>query len=144
MCYRMFAKTWPERSRGAYLCAFDPVIQRIINEEDGGMHRRHASPSLREKSSQISFTPQTSAPHLPGYGTSAIVAMDRSSSLPSGTSISSGLLLSQAKSIGKGTERSLESVLQASKQKVTAIESMLEVWNYPTSIIQVSDHLVWI
>lgn len=124
MCYRMFAKTWPERSRRLFVC-FDPVIQRIINEEDGGMHRRHASPSLREKSSQISFTPQTSAPHLPGYGTSAIVAMDRSSSLPSGTSISSGLLLSQAKSVGKGTERSLESVLQASKQKVTAIESML-------------------
>lgn len=89
------------------------------------MHRRHASPSIREKSAQISFTSQTSAPHLSGYGTSAIVAMDRSASLPSGTSLSAGLLLSQVKSVGKGTERSLESVLQASKQKVTAIESML-------------------
>lgn len=100
-------------------------VTQIINEEDGGMHRRHASPSVREKSSQMSFASQSSAPHLPGYGTSAIVAMDRSASLPSGTSLSSGLLLSQAKSVGKGTERSLESVLQASKQKVTAIESML-------------------
>ena len=51
--------------------------------------------------------------------------MDRSSSLSSGTSLSSGLLLSQAKSMGKGTERSLESVLHSSKQKVSAIESML-------------------
>lgn len=74
----------------------------------------------------MSFTPQTSNPsNPPGYGTSAIVAMDRSSTLSSGTSLSSGLLLSQAKSLNKGTERSLESVLHASKQKVSAIESML-------------------
>jgi CLIP-associating protein 1/2 len=50
--------------------------------------------------------------------------MDKSSSLSSGTSISSSVL-SQAKSLGNSTERSLESVLLASKQKVTAIESML-------------------
>ncbi|KAK9087625.1 hypothetical protein Syun_030019 [Stephania yunnanensis] len=124
-CYRMFAKTWPERSRRLF-SSFDPVIQRIINEEDGGVHRRYASPSLRERGVQLSRAPsQTPAPSLTGYGTSAIVAMDRSASLPSGTSISSGLLLSQAKSLGKGPERSLESVLHASKQKVTAIESML-------------------
>ncbi|XP_015575957.2 CLIP-associated protein isoform X2 [Ricinus communis] len=124
MCYRMFAKTWPERSRRLF-SSFDPVIQRIINEEDGGLHRRHASPSLRDRSAQLSFTSQASAPSiLPGYGTSAIVAMDRTSSLSSGTSLSSGLL-SQTKGLGKGTERSLESVLHASKQKVTAIESML-------------------
>ncbi|CAL5353551.1 hypothetical protein CsSME_00041593 [Camellia sinensis var. sinensis] len=124
-CYRMFARTWPERSRRLFL-SFDPIIQRVINDEDGGIHRRHASPSVRERSSQMSFTPQTSAPsNLSGYGTSAIVAMDRSSSLPSGASVSSGLLLSQAKPVVKGTERSLESVLHASKQKVTAIESML-------------------
>ncbi|XAR61010.1 hypothetical protein NMG60_11034581 [Bertholletia excelsa] len=124
-CYRMFAKTWPERSRRLF-SSFDPVIQRIINDEDGSLHRRHASPSIRERSSQTSFTSQTSAPsNLPGYGTSAIVAMDRSSSLPTSTSLSSGLLSSQAKLVGKTTERSLESVLQSSKQKVTAIESLL-------------------
>lgn len=90
------------------------------------MHRRHASPSVRERSSNMSFTSQTSAPsNMPGYGTSAIVAMDRTASLPSGTSHSSGLLFSQAKSVSKGSERSLESVLHSSKQKVTAIESML-------------------
>ncbi|KAH1136681.1 hypothetical protein AAZX31_10G040600 [Glycine max] len=124
MCYRMFAKTWPERSRRLF-SSFDPAIQRLINEEDGGMHRRHASPSVRDRGALMSITTQASAPsNLTGYGTSAIVAMDRSSSLSSGTSIASGVL-SQAKSLGKGTERSLESVLHASKQKVTAIESML-------------------
>ncbi|KAJ7972551.1 CLIP-associated protein [Quillaja saponaria] len=125
MCYRMFAKTWPERSRRLF-SSFDPVIQRLINEEDGGIHRRHASPSIRDRGSMMSLTTQPSAPStIPGYGTSAIVAMDRSSSLSSGNSVSSGLLLSQTKSVGKGTERSLESVLHSSKQKVSAIESML-------------------
>ncbi|XP_028765579.1 CLIP-associated protein [Neltuma alba] len=125
MCYRLFAKTWPERSRRLF-SSFDPVIQRLINEEDGGVHRRHASPSIRDRGALASLTTQTSASSkLPGYGTSAIVAMDRSSSLSSGISVSSGLLLSQAKSLGKGAERSLESVLHSSKQKVTAIESML-------------------
>ncbi|GAB4830137.1 hypothetical protein Ancab_019778 [Ancistrocladus abbreviatus] len=122
-CYRMFAKTWPERSRRLFQ-SFDPVIQRIINEEDGGLPRRHASPSVRERNT--AFMPQSSASlNLAGYGTSAIVAMDKSATLASGTSVSSGLLLSQSKSFGKGTERSLESVLHSSKQKVTAIESML-------------------
>ncbi|CAA2934086.1 CLIP-associated isoform X1 [Olea europaea subsp. europaea] len=124
-CYRMFAKTWPERSRRLFL-SFDPVVQRVINDEDGGMHRRHASPSLRERNSQTSLASQKSAPsNISGYGTSAIVAMDRSASLSSGTSLSAGLLLSQTKSVGKPTDRSLESMLHASKQKVTAIESML-------------------
>ncbi|CAL0309819.1 unnamed protein product [Lupinus luteus] len=129
MCYRMFAKTWPERSSRLFL-SFDPVIQRLINEEDGGIHMRHASPYVRDRGAAMSLPSQASASsYLPGYGTSAIVAMDRSSSLSSGTSISSDLLLSQAKSLGEGTERSLESVLHASKQKVTAIESMLRGLN---------------
>ncbi|KAG9447723.1 hypothetical protein H6P81_013851 [Aristolochia fimbriata] len=125
-CYRMFTKTWPERSKRLFL-SFDPVIQRLINEEDGGIHRRYASPSLRERGVQQSRS-QSQAPNsnLQGYGTSAIVAMDRSATLPSGTSFSSGsMLLSQPKQVNKGSERSLESVLHASKQKVTAIESML-------------------
>ncbi|XP_027093801.1 CLIP-associated protein isoform X1 [Coffea arabica] len=127
-CFRMFAKTWPERSRRLFM-SFDPAIQRIINDEDGGIHRRHASPSVRERSLHMSFTSHSSASNLPGYGTSAIVAMDRSTSLSSGTSISSGLFLSQSKSSSKSTERSLESVLNASKEKVTAIESMLRGLN---------------
>ncbi|KAG9160658.1 hypothetical protein Leryth_026736 [Lithospermum erythrorhizon] len=124
-CYRMFSKTWPERSRRLYM-AFDPVIQRIINEEDGSMHRRQPSPSVRERGSHTPFSSQMSASaNVPGYSTSAIVAMDRTASLPSVGSVSSGLLLSQAKSGGKGSERTLESVLHSSKEKVSAIESML-------------------
>ncbi|GER46087.1 CLIP-associating family protein [Striga asiatica] len=114
-CYRLFTKTWPDRSRRLF-SFFDPVVQRVINDEDGGMHRRHASPSVRERSSTMPLISQTSASKIiPGYGTSAIVAMDRSASL-----------VSQAKSTSKGTERSLESVLHSSKQKVSAIESMLK------------------
>lgn len=30
MCYRMFAKTWPERSRRLFM-SFDPVIQRVYS-----------------------------------------------------------------------------------------------------------------
>lgn len=103
------------------------TLLQIINEEDGGTHRRHASPSVRERSSHFSLASQTSgSSQISGYGTSAIVAMDRSSSLPSGTSLSTGLLLSRTKPVGTGTERSLESVLHASKQKVSAIESLLK------------------
>ncbi|XP_068664574.1 CLIP-associated protein-like [Aristolochia californica] len=127
-CYRMFTKTWPERSKRLFL-TFDPVIQRLINEEDGGIHRRYASPSLRERGVQQSRS-QAPNSNIHGYGTSAIVAMDRSSTLPSGASVSSGnMLLSQSKQVSKGSERSLESVLHASKQKVTAIESMLRGLN---------------
>ncbi|KAH9607642.1 hypothetical protein KSS87_014164 [Heliosperma pusillum] len=122
-CYRMFARTWPERSRRLFQ-SFDPVIQRIINEEDGGLHRRHASPSVRERN--VPFTPQSSAPlNLPGYGTSAIVAMDRSATLAPRASVSSGMLLSQSKSLDKGPDRRLESVLNSSKEKVSAIENLL-------------------
>ncbi|XP_051120356.1 CLIP-associated protein-like isoform X2 [Andrographis paniculata] len=128
-CYRMFAKTWPDRSRRLFL-SFDPVVQRVINDEDGGINRRHASPSIRERSSYMPMTSQASThSDIHSYGTSAIVAMDRTASLPTRSSVTSGLLLSQAKSAGKGTDRSLESVLHSSKQKVTAIESMLRGLN---------------
>ncbi|KAK9726480.1 hypothetical protein RND81_05G218200 [Saponaria officinalis] len=122
-CYRMFAKTWPERARRLFQ-SFDPVIQRIINEEDGGLHRRHASPSVRER--HVSLMPQSSASlNLPGYGTSAIVAMDKTATLSSRASASSGMILSQSKSSDKGHDRSLESVLNSSKEKVSAIENLL-------------------
>ncbi|KAL8137117.1 hypothetical protein V2J09_003118 [Rumex salicifolius] len=131
-CYRLFAKTWPERSRRVFQ-SFDPVIQRIVNEEDGGIHKRHASPSIRERN--LTHTSQKSAPlNLPGYGTSAIVAMDKTASLSSrAPSLSSGMLTSQSKPLSKGTDRSLESVLHSSKQKVTAIESLLKSSNLRSS-----------
>ncbi|CAL5026552.1 unnamed protein product [Urochloa decumbens] len=126
-CYRMFAKTWPERSRRLFM-SFNPAIQRIINDEDGGVHKRYASPSLRDRVAPPSRAPShSSGTHVPGYGTSAIVAMDKSAAISSDSSFSSNnLRLSQSKTIGRSSERSLESVLNSSKEKVSAIESLLK------------------
>ena len=91
------------------------------------MHKRYAYPSLRERGVQFSRAPsQASSANVVGYGTSAIVAMDKSATISTGTSLSSASLLSQSKTLGKSSERSLESVLHASKQKVSAIESLLK------------------
>lgn len=103
---------------------------QLINDEDGGMHKRYASPALRDRGgpTPLSRTSHTSSgPNvIPGYGTSAIVAMDKSASaISSDPSLSSTSLLSQSK-LNKTTERSLESVLSSSKQKVSAIESLLK------------------
>lgn len=103
---------------------------QLLNEEDGGMHKRYASPALRDRGGSIplSRTSHTSSgPNvIPGYGTSAIVAMDKSAStISSEPSLSSTSLLSQVKP-NKTAERSLESVLSSSKQKVSAIESLLK------------------
>lgn len=134
MCYRMFAKTWPERSRRLFLC-FDHTVQRLINEEEGGIHKRYASPSIRDRAALPLRNPVSTNTNIqslatstvPGYGTSAIVAMDRSASLSSGPSLPmhGSSLASQRKHSEHVPERSLESVLQASKQQVSAIESML-------------------
>uniref|UniRef100_A0A0D9W6X9 TOG domain-containing protein n=1 Tax=Leersia perrieri TaxID=77586 RepID=A0A0D9W6X9_9ORYZ len=126
-CYRLFSKTWPERSRRLFM-SFDPAIQRTINDEDGGVHKRYASPSLRERVAQpsraLSHSSGTSAL---GYGTSAIVAMDKTAAISSDSSFSSNTLrLSQSKTVGRSSERSLESVLNSSKEKVSAIESLLK------------------
>lgn len=125
-CYRMFSKTWPERSRRLF-SSFDPAIQRALNDEDGGMHKRYASPLLRDRGLQPSRAPSLIATtNVPGFGTSAIVAMDRSSVAAPGMSLSAGThALSKMNLLEKGSERTLESMLQASKQKVSAIESLL-------------------
>uniref|UniRef100_A0A453CE31 TOG domain-containing protein n=5 Tax=Aegilops tauschii subsp. strangulata TaxID=200361 RepID=A0A453CE31_AEGTS len=125
-CYRMFTKTWPERSRRLFM-QFDPAIQRTINDEDG-VHKRYASPSLREKVMQPSRTSShASGTHMPGYGTSAIVAMDKSAAISSDSSLPSNhLRLSQSKTTSRVSDRSLESVLSSSKEKVSAIESLLK------------------
>lgn len=57
-----------------------------------------------------------------GYGTSPIVAMDKSAAISSQSSpLSSSLLLS-----GRSAERSIEGVLNSSKHKVSATESLLK------------------
>lgn len=98
---------------------------QIIDEEDGGFHRRYSSTLICDRTFKIPFThtaPQTTSP---GYDSSSIIALDRSTSLPSGISLSSGLLKSQAKSLGKEASGTLERVLHGSKKKVSAIETML-------------------
>uniref|UniRef100_A0A0E0K2G2 TOG domain-containing protein n=1 Tax=Oryza punctata TaxID=4537 RepID=A0A0E0K2G2_ORYPU len=125
-CYRMFTKTWPDRSCRLFM-SFDPAVQRIINDEDGGLQKRYPSPSLREKGVQLSrASSHASGTHLAGYSTSAIVAMDKSAAISSESSLSSRSLLSQSKTIGRTAERSIENVLSSSKQKVSAIESLLK------------------
>ncbi|XP_039116777.1 CLIP-associated protein-like isoform X3 [Dioscorea cayenensis subsp. rotundata] len=125
-CYCLFSKTWPERSHRLFL-SFDPVIQRIINDGDGNVHKRYASPSLRERGVQVPCAQAYAVPpSVPGYGTSAIVAMDKSTSTHSGSTVSfSSVLLAQTKPFSNSSERNLESVLDASKQKVSAIENLL-------------------
>lgn len=119
-CYKLFAKCWPDRGRRLF-ASFDPVIQRLINEEEGGLHKRYASPSLRDRSanqsrhsSAVSTSLQSASAgsQLASFGPTPIVAMDRTGSLP----------ITQR----QPSERSLESVLQASQQQVNAIESMLK------------------
>lgn len=90
------------------------------------MHKRYTSPSLLERGLQLPRSSSHAATsNLPGYNTSAIVAMDKSSVAP-GESHSAGIhTLSQLKPLEKYSERSLESVLNSSKQKVSAIESLL-------------------
>lgn len=91
------------------------------------MHKRYTSPSLRERGVQFSRAPFQSATSISGFGTSAIVAVDRSATISSGTSLSANnLCMSQTKTPGEGSVRNIESVLHASKQKVTAIESLLK------------------
>lgn len=102
------------------------------------MHRKYASPSLHERSSQLPRSQPLVPSSVHGYGISSIVAMDKGTSLQSGASTTSisgasissdSLLVAHTKQVGQSTERSLESVLHASKQKVTAIESMLKGLN---------------
>ncbi|XVF65020.1 hypothetical protein PTKIN_Ptkin09bG0213300 [Pterospermum kingtungense] len=70
-CYRIFKKTWPQRSQQLFL-SFDPFIQRMINDEDGTTQRRHPSPSVRGRDvrkSHKAFQAPTSTNLLgPGIG----------------------------------------------------------------------------
>jgi CLIP-associating protein 1/2 len=82
---------------------------------------------MHERGVQLSRSSSDAGGTHFGYDTSAIVAMDKGAviSLESPLS-SSSLLLSQSKTIGRSAERSIESVLSSSKQKVSAIESLLK------------------
>lgn len=95
------------------------------------MHKRYASPSLLERGFQLSRSSSHAATsNLPGYHTSAIFSMDKSSSHA----------LSQIKQPENFSERSLESVLNSSKQKVSAIESLLKGVNISGKLRNSSAH----
>ncbi|KAK8704845.1 hypothetical protein V6N13_048457 [Hibiscus sabdariffa] len=125
-CYKMFKKTWPERSQQLFL-SFDSVIQKMINDEDGTMQRRHPSPSVRvrdvRKSHKAFQAP--SATNLPGPVTSTVTTVDRNRAVPVGFPLSVGPFLSEFKSHRNGTERSFENMQHANKQRVPAIENTL-------------------
>jgi CLIP-associating protein 1/2 len=82
---------------------------------------------LHERGVQLSRASSHPGGNHFGYGTSAIVAMDKSAATSSESSLSSSsLLLSQSKTIGRSAERSIESVLSSSKEKVSAIETLVK------------------
>ncbi|XP_024364725.1 CLIP-associated protein isoform X2 [Physcomitrium patens] len=130
-CYRVFARCWPDRARRLYQ-AFDPVTQRVINDEDGGILKKyghstsHNTHQLRQSTSlpilgaghSTSPSGQSNSsdgPHTPsmnGYNTNHTLRPASS--------------MSQRKSSESAPERSLQSVLQASQQQVNAIETMLK------------------
>ncbi|KAK3158459.1 hypothetical protein QOZ80_2AG0137500 [Eleusine coracana subsp. coracana] len=58
-CYRMFTKTWPERSHRLFM-SFDPAMQRTINDEDWG-HKQYTSSSLHQRDVQLSCASSHSA-----------------------------------------------------------------------------------
>ncbi|TYG52992.1 hypothetical protein ES288_D09G073000v1 [Gossypium darwinii] len=125
-CYRLFKKTWPERSQQLFL-SFDSVVQRMINDEDGTAHRRHPSPSVRVRDvrkSHKAFQAPTSTT-LPGPATSAVTTVDRNRAVPGGIPLSAGPFLSEVKSHRNGTERSFENMPHANKQRAPAIENAL-------------------
>ncbi|TYI09374.1 hypothetical protein ES332_A09G068400v1 [Gossypium tomentosum] len=125
-CYRLFKKTWPERSQQLFL-SFDSVVQRMINDEDGTTHRRHPSPSVRVKDvrkSHKAFQAPTSTT-LPGPATSAVTTVDRNRAVPGGIPLSAGPFLSEVKSHRNGTERSFENMPNTNKQRAPAIENAL-------------------
>ncbi|KAF8748083.1 hypothetical protein HU200_013062 [Digitaria exilis] len=110
---------------------------KIINDEDGGKHKRYPSLSLHEREVQLSRASSHAGSTHFGVGTSAIIAMDKGGAISSESLSSSSLLLSQSKTIGRGAERSTESMLSSSKQKVSAIESLLkgELIRHPLVIL---------
>lgn len=104
------------------------ALSQLINEEDGGFHKRYASPAVRERGSyqhqqlrQPTAMPATQPTIVRGSAMSSYGPNDRNLNMISGAG--SGLL--QRKSAEAAPERSIESVLQASQQHVNAIETML-------------------
>ncbi|KAL3687778.1 hypothetical protein R1sor_014087 [Riccia sorocarpa] len=137
-CFRVFCKCWPERSRRLFV-SFDPSVQRLLNEEEGGFQKRYASPSVRDRGSHGHQNPLRHSSTVPiapivhqsitpsgsgGYSNSSVTSADRNGNAFAGLGALHLTNSYQRKSAELATERTLE-VLQASQEQVNAIESML-------------------
>lgn len=130
-CYRVFARCWPDRARRLYQ-AFDPVTQKVINDEDGGILKKYGHSTVHDTHQlrQTTSLPILASGHStspPGVSNSSNGHQTASSngynSNYASKSVSS---MSQRKPSEAAPERSLQSVLQASQQQVNAIETMLK------------------
>jgi CLIP-associating protein 1/2 len=137
MCYRVFARCWPDRARRLFQ-TLDPNIQRLINEEDRGFHKSFSSLAVHDRGSYqqqplrqstgtlVATQPMTGGGStLPFYENSTKTTNNSSMNLVAGVGAANLSSLSVSKSIDVAPDRTLESVLQASQQQVNAIETML-------------------
>ncbi|CAM6027395.1 unnamed protein product [Sphagnum balticum] len=137
MCYRVFARCWPDRARRLFQ-TLDPNIQRLINEEDRGFHKSFSSLAAHDRGSYqqqplrqstgtlVAAQPMTGGGStLPFYENLAKTTNNSSMNLVAGVGAANSSSLSVSKSIDVAPDRTLESVLQASQQQVNAIETML-------------------
>ncbi|KAG0621726.1 hypothetical protein M758_3G044000 [Ceratodon purpureus] len=127
-CYRVFARCWPDRARRLYQ-AFDPVTQRVINDEDGGILKKYGHSTVHDTHQ---FRNSTGLPTLATSHSTASSGLSNGLPTASGNGYNtnpasrSASSLLQRKSSEGAPERSLQSVLQASQQQVNAIETMLK------------------
>ena len=96
-------------------------MQILLNEEDGGIHKRYTSPSLRDRGVQQQHhsTSATAGAQSASAG-SQLVSLRSAPIVPMEKT---GRILTTQK---EPSGRVLESVLQASQQQVNAIETILE------------------
>ncbi|XP_072993824.1 CLIP-associated protein-like isoform X1 [Typha latifolia] len=121
-CYRIFVKIWPVRAHQLF-SSLDPARQKIIDNEDGGRHKTDPL-SVCGGIQLVEVLSHSPTPNFPGRGTTSLVATDESTSITSGTFISSGgMSLSQTKSSSRGPDMNSESLLPASKEEAFAFES---------------------
>ncbi|KAF9610756.1 hypothetical protein IFM89_024612 [Coptis chinensis] len=96
--------------RARYIYRASCLRWKVINEEEGGVHRRYASPSLRDKGVQSLRTPsQTPSSNVPGAGVDTPSARDPPFPLavPSSSHLMDSVLAdSTASNISRGSSQS--------------------------------------
>ncbi|CAM6027387.1 unnamed protein product, partial [Sphagnum balticum] len=147
MCYRVFARCWPDRACHLFQ-TLDPNIQRLINEEERGFHKSFSSLAVHDRGSYqqqplrqstgtlVAAQPMTGGGStLPFYENSAKTTNNSSMNLVAGVGAANSSSLSVSKSIDVAPDRTLESVLQASHQQVNAIETMLRGFDTSDKVV---------